>query len=150
MTRNPELADHVCTCFRLRRTARRVTQIYDRRLAPLGLRVTQYSLLAHLVGKPPTAIGAFAEVMGMDRTTLTRNVRPLLAAGYLELAQGGDRRTRALALTAEGKALFRRAWPLWRAAELEVRATLGAGVTAELHRTLAATHEKLNALATAA
>lgn len=150
MTRPSELADHVCTCFRLRRTARRVTQIYDHRLAPLGLRVTQYSLLAHLVGKPPTAIGAFAEILGMDRTTLTRNVRPLLAAGYVELAAGGDRRTRALALTAEGKALFRRAWPLWRAAEQEVRTTLGAATAGDLHRALNATHDKLGALTAAA
>jgi len=125
-----------CTLLRLRRTTRRVTQIYDRHLAPLGLRVTQYSLLGSLMGQPPMPIGTFAEIMGMDRTTLTRNVRPLIRAGWIELAAGDDRRQRAIALTPEGKAIFRRAVPLWRQAEGDLRAAVGADAISQLQHLL--------------
>lgn len=125
-----------CTCFQIRRAARKVTAIYDRHLADVGLTVTQWSLLANLAGKPPIPIGAFAEVMAMDRTTLTRTIKPLIASGLMALSPGPDRRTRALSLTAEGKAMVRRAYPTWRAAEMEVRDALGAKVTSDLHDTL--------------
>jgi DNA-binding MarR family transcriptional regulator len=125
-----------CTLLRLRRTTRRVTQIYDRHLAPLGIRVTQYSLLGSLMGQPPVPIGVFADIMGMDRTTLTRNIRPLIRAGWIELVPGEDRRQRAIALTPEGKAMFRRAVPLWRQAEGELRAAVGADAIGQLQRLL--------------
>ena len=136
-----------CTLLRLRRTTRRITQIYDRHLAPLGLRVTQYSLLGSLVGQPPRPIGAFAEIMGMDRTTLTRNIRPLIRAGWIELVAGDDRRQRAMALTAEGKAMFRRAVPLWRQAESELRAAVGTDAIGQLQRLLDQSLERVSASA---
>jgi DNA-binding MarR family transcriptional regulator len=125
-----------CTLLRLRRTTRRITQIYDHHLAPLGLRITQYSLLGNLVGQPATPIGTFADIMGMDRTTLTRNVRPLIRAGWVELTAGDDRRQRAIVLTPEGKAIFRRAVPLWRQAESELRAAVGNDAIGQLQRLL--------------
>jgi DNA-binding MarR family transcriptional regulator len=131
-----DLQPSQCTLLRLRRTTRRVTQIYDHHLAPLGLRITQYSLLGRLVGQPPMPIGSFAEVMGMDRTTLTRNIRPLIRAGWVELVAGDDRRQRAIALTAEGKAMFRRAVPLWRQAETALRAAVGTDAIIQLQHLL--------------
>jgi DNA-binding MarR family transcriptional regulator len=131
-----ELQPAQCTLFRLRRTTRRITQIYDRHLAPLGLRVTQYSLLGSLMGQPPLPIGAFAEIMAMDRTTLTRNIRPLVRAGWVALSAGDDRRQRTIALTAEGKAMFRRAVPLWRQAENELRTAVGTDAVGQLQRLL--------------
>ncbi|TWT01268.1 MarR family winged helix-turn-helix transcriptional regulator [Reyranella sp. CPCC 100927] len=125
-----------CTLLRLRRTTRRVTQIYDHHLAPLGLRITQYSLLGNLMGQPPMPIGTFAEIMGMDRTTLTRNIRPLIRAGWIDLVAGEDRRQRAIALTADGKAIFRRAVPLWRQAESDLRAAVGADAISQLQHLL--------------
>ena len=125
-----------CTWFRLRRTARRVTQIYDRHLAPAGLRVTQWSLLATLNGLPPSPLGAIAGAMGMDRTTLSRNMLPLQRAGYVETRVGEDRRRKTLALTSDGRALVRRAFPLWRDAERELRATLGPATTERLRDAL--------------
>jgi DNA-binding MarR family transcriptional regulator len=118
-----------CTLLRLRRTTRRITQIYDHHLAPLGLRITQYSLLGNLVGQPATPIGTFADIMGMDRTTLTRNVRPLIRAGWVELTAGDDRRQRAIVLTPEGKAM-------WRQAESELRAAVGNDAIGQLQRLL--------------
>ncbi|HEX2885823.1 MarR family winged helix-turn-helix transcriptional regulator [Vineibacter terrae] len=142
-----DLQPSQCTLLRLRRTARRVTQIYDHHLAPLGLRVTQYSLLGRLMGQPPMAIGSFAEIMGMDRTTLTRNIRPLIRAGWVELVAGDDRRQRAITLTAEGKAMFRRAVPLWRQAEGTLRAAVGTDAVIELQHLLDHTLERVAASA---
>lgn len=131
-----DLQPSQCTLLRLRRTTRRVTQIYDRHLAPLGLRVTQYSVLGSLIVQAPIAIGAFAEIMGMDRTTLTRNIRPLIRAGWIELIAGDDRRLRTITVTSEGKAMFRRAIPLWRQAESELREAVGADAISQLQRLL--------------
>lgn len=136
-----------CTLLRLRRTTRRITQIYDHHLAPLGLRITQYSLLGSLVGQPATPIGSFADVMGMDRTTLTRNIRPLIRAGWIELTAGDDRRQRAIALTPEGKAIFRRGVPLWRQAESELRATVGSEAIVQLQGLLDHSLERIAAVA---
>jgi hypothetical protein len=86
-----------CTCFKLRSLARRVTQLYDHEMAPSGLKVTQYSLLAHAmrgtVGVAPT-VSELADAMFTDRTTLTRNLRPLVAAGFIEVAAGPDARSK--------------------------------------------------------
>lgn len=135
-----------CTCFQVRRAARKMTAIYDRHLANVGLTVTQWGLLGNLTGRPPMPIGAFAEIMAMDRTTLTRNIKPLIASGLMTLSPGPDRRTRALALTAEGKAMVRRAYPSWRAAEMEVRDALGTKATSALHDTLRTSMALLDAL----
>lgn len=131
-----ELQPEQCTLLRLRRTTRRVTQIYDHHLAPLGLRITQYSLLGRLMGQPPMPIGTFAEIMGMDRTTLTRNIQPLVRAGWIALVAGEDRRQRAIVLTPAGRAMFRRAVPLWRQAESELRAAVGDETIGQLQRLL--------------
>ena len=75
-----------CTCMRLRKASRRVSQIYDRSLEPLGLTVTQFSLLGHLGSFDGIGIGALAEKLVMDPTTLTRNLRPLQRQGFVVLA----------------------------------------------------------------
>ncbi len=135
-----------CTCFRVRGAARRVTQIYGRHLAPTGLKISQFSLLGFICGEGPVAIGRLSELLATDRTTLTRNLRPLLSAGFVERAHSGDRRRRELMATAAGRALFKRALPLWAAAEQEVRDALGARLTADLHGAITRSMEKLAAL----
>ncbi len=133
-----------CTCFRLRRTARRATQIYDLRLAAVGLTLTQYSLLANLVRREPPSVHELAALMGMDRTTVTRNLKPLLARGLLVLATGPDRRSKYVAVPEAGRALWAEAKPLWRLAQDEIQARLGAGDLADLHRLLDESFEKLS------
>ncbi|HVI52109.1 MAG TPA: MarR family winged helix-turn-helix transcriptional regulator [Candidatus Sulfotelmatobacter sp.] len=132
-----------CTCFRLRRTSRRMTQIYDAHLAAVGLTLTQYSLLAHLARMEPPTVHALAGVMGMDRTTLSRNLKPLLARALLIQKTGEDRRSRLIAVTEAGRDLWTRAKPLWRAAQNEIRQRLGDQDTAELHRLLDDTFSRL-------
>lgn len=142
----PRLSPLECTCFRVRSAARRVTQIYSRHLAPVGLKISQFSLLGHVAAQGPVSIGRLSELLSTDRTTLTRNLRPLLADGLVERADSGDRRRHELVATPAGRALFKRALPLWAGAEHEVRETLGGQLTGELHQALEQSMEKLATL----
>lgn len=135
-----------CTCFRVRGAARRVTQIYSSHLAPTGLKISQFSLLGFVAARGPVSITELSEMLSTDRTTLTRNLRPLLSSGIIERAAAGDRRRHELVATMAGRALFKRALPLWSAAEQEVRAAMGAKLTADLHGALDRSMEKLAAL----
>jgi DNA-binding MarR family transcriptional regulator len=146
MTTAQRLSPLDCTCFRMRGAARRVTQIYGRHLAPTGLKISQFSLLGFVAAEGPVAIGRLSELLATDRTTLTRNLRPLLTAGLIERATSGDKRRHELVATPAGRALFKRALPLWAAAEQDVRAAMGTRLTAELHGALDRSMEKLAAL----
>jgi DNA-binding MarR family transcriptional regulator len=133
-----------CTCFRLRRASRLMTQIYDHALAPVGLTVGQYSLLSMLTYEQGASIGALADYVDMDPTTLTRNLRPLEKHGWLRIAIGKeDRRIRMVFITEKGRAKLIEARPLWREAQDRVEATLGETVTGNLDRLLDASIEKL-------
>jgi DNA-binding MarR family transcriptional regulator len=142
----PRLSPLDCTCFRIRGAARRVTQIYSKHLAPTGLKISQFSLLGFVTAEGPVSIGRLSDLLATDRTTLTRNLGPLLKDGLVERAQSGDRRRHELVATAAGRALFKRALPLWAAAEQEVREAMGAKLTADLHGAIERSMEKLAAL----
>lgn len=129
----PSLSLAGCTCARLRKLTRRVSQRYDQVLAPVGLRVTQYSLLANLEKNEGATITALARTLGMDRTTLVRNLKPLEQSGFVAQGAGARGNERAVSLTAEGRAVLQRARPLWSRAEKEVRAALGADTITHLH-----------------
>ncbi len=109
----------------LRRTARRVTRIYDRALRPAGVRLTQYSVLANVAHTGGLSISELAERLEMERTTLTRNLRPLVRAGWVIVARGNDRRQRSVGLTQAGRQVYAAAYPLWQAAEQHLREALG-------------------------
>jgi DNA-binding MarR family transcriptional regulator len=129
MPAHAPLVSH-CTCFRLRKLSRLVTQRYDRALAPVGLNLNQYSILRR-AAREPRPIGDLAGELGMDRTTLSRDIRPLAAAGWIELARGAaDARQRCIHVTAAGKALLENAQPRWREAQDAIDALLGPGVDA--------------------
>lgn len=103
-----------CNCFVARSAARHVTQLYDQLLAPVGLRVTQYSILAKLKRLGPMTINALAKEMAMDRTTLSRNIAPLERDGLLtSRASAADGRAKELHLTRSGEKRLpagRQAW----------------------------------------
>jgi DNA-binding MarR family transcriptional regulator len=125
-----------CTCFRLRKLTRRLTQYYDACLAPAGLRLTQFSLLANLVHGGPATMSALADLLEMDRTTLTRNLKPLADAGLVEAGAGRDARERVVTITAAGRAAFGGAREHWRRAQDEVNRALGIDQVAALHAVL--------------
>ncbi len=130
-----ELAN--CTCLRLRKTARRVTQIYDQMLEPAGVTLTQFSLLAHLYAGEGLSIGDLAEALVTDPTTLTRNLKPLIERQLVKVHQDkDDRRRRTVVLTPAGKSLLPIAHPLWRKAQAHVAQLLGKTETMRLSKAL--------------
>jgi len=121
-----------CTCLRLRSTTRAVTQLYDHLLTPVGITIGQFGILARLYGAglrghAALPIGVLADLHNMDPTTLTRNLKPLIAAGLVEDGRDArDRRVRTLSLTTVGRERLTEAMPFWREAQHRVQAVLGA------------------------
>jgi DNA-binding MarR family transcriptional regulator len=122
-----------CTNFKLRQLTRRVTQHYDRHLALSGLKITQYSLLGHVDRLGPLPPGELARRMDMDASTLSRNLRPLLAAGWLHMGEGVDGRSRVLNITDAGRELRRQAQRHWKAAQVALNHKLGPATVVALH-----------------
>lgn len=121
-----------CTCARLRKLTRRLTRIYDAHLAPQAIKVTQYSLLAN-AAKAERGLSEFAAELEMDRSTLSRNLAPLAAQGWVEISVGADTRSRSIRVTAAGRRKLRAALPLWRKAQHAVESTLGSAFVGRLH-----------------
>lgn len=134
-----------CTCLRLRKAARRVTQIYDRHLEATGLTITQFSLLGHLRAYDGISMGALADKLIMDPTTLSRNLRPLARQGLVAIEPDPrDRRARRLRLTVEGRAAFAEARPAWGRAQQHIAQALGAEDARALHAGLDRMLERLD------
>ncbi len=126
-----------CTCAAIRRAARHVTQIYDGHLARTGLRTTQYSLLDTLASTGPRSLAAVAARMGLDRTTLGRNLRPLQRDGLVSIdVDPQDRRGRTLTITETGRKKLAEARQCWASAQAAFEARYGAAETNSLHATL--------------
>ncbi|QWP76391.1 winged helix-turn-helix transcriptional regulator [Lysobacter sp. K5869] len=131
----PAPTQSVCTCFRMRKLSRLMSQRYDQALAPAGLNLNQYSILRRTGGRG-RPLGEIAHELGMDRSTLSRDLKPLVAAGWVESAPGEDARQRRLRVTVAGRAAIERAVPLWRQAQDEIDQGLGAEGIAALHAQL--------------
>ncbi len=115
-----------CVCFNLRKASRAVTQLYDSVLSDHKLRITQFSILAVLLAYGrPRRMSDLAQDLVMDRTTLTRNLRPLERSGYLRVMCGSDRRERLAEITPEGRDLIEALLPLWREAQAQAQSLLG-------------------------
>ena len=125
-----------CTNFKLRRLTRRVSQHYDHLVASAGLKTTQYSMLSHIVQLGPIRPGELARRMDMDASTLTRNLQPLVAQGWVELGEGSDARSRSVSATAVGRAKRTEAQREWKRAQLALNEKLGADKVAQLHALL--------------
>ena len=114
-----------CASTHLRKAARAVTQVFDEALRSSGLRATQFTLLVTIRLAGETPISELAEKMAMDRTTLSRNLKPLARKGLLEVRPGEDGRMRLLRITPEGERALGKAYPLWERAQHEVVGALG-------------------------
>jgi DNA-binding MarR family transcriptional regulator len=111
----------------MRMATRSISAIYDRQLRPLGLRTSQLAVLWGVYGTEPVTASELATTMAIDKTTLARALRVLEENELISMVPGRDRRERRAALTRKGRAKFDDAMPLWRAAQDEVRATVGEG-----------------------
>ena len=114
-----------CACFNLRKAARAVTQLYDKALRSTGLRTTQFTLLVGISMLGTVTVTRLAQIGVMDRTTLTRNLKPLERKGLIQITPGKDQRTRVVTITDEGQKALVQALPLWKKAQVGVVKRLG-------------------------
>ena len=115
-----------CHCTTLRYAAQTLTEVYDRVLAPGGLKVTQFVLLESILqGEAEKSITDLAQMLGTDRSTIGRNVRILVRDGLVSMSIGSDRREHTIHVTQKGHEAVSLAYPLWQKAQTAVADTLG-------------------------
>lgn len=126
----PDVTDYMacadCFCLASRQAARKITRLYDGYMQKSGIRATQFTILSQLMLRGEMPIGKLADILGMERTTLTRNLTPLEARKWISIRAGDDPRSRMISITAQGKATVRRGFPHWAAAQAQVGKLLGA------------------------
>ena len=134
-----------CTCFALRKLTRTVTRLYDQHLAGAGIKTTQFSLLKW-VSHAPLPIAGLARKMNTERTTLTRNLKPLIDAGWVTLKSGDDARQRIATITPAGRRTVEAASRAWREAQAKLEGALGINAVRDLHQRLEGALVQLNPL----
>jgi DNA-binding MarR family transcriptional regulator len=132
-----------CVCYNIRKAARLITQLYDATLEPSGLLGTQFVLLSAIGRMGAATVTRLGQKMGMDRTTVTRNLRPLERDGLIEMDAGLDRRTHIVRLTERGRQAIKDALPFWQQAQATVMSRFGQERTAALLTELQALEEQV-------
>ena len=122
-----------CTNMKLRQLMRRVAQRYDAEVGKTGLKGTQYSLLSHVLKLAPVRPGDLARAMTIEASTLTRNLKPLIDAGWVTLDAGADGRSRLVNITPAGRDKRQEAQRRWRTAQESINRTLGVERVLALH-----------------
>ena len=122
-----------CTNLKVRQLMRRLSQHYDNEMSKCGLKTTQYSLLSHAVNLGPIRPADLAQAMQMTPSTLSRNLQPLIAAGWLVLGAGADARSRLVQATDAGPEKRREALRHWKVAQQTINAQLGVQRVLALH-----------------
>src|SRR5437588_10328205 len=131
-----KLAPTPCLCNALRQASRAVSRLYDEELRGVGLRTTQYSLLRHLSRSGEVRQRDLGGLTSLDETTLTRNLRPLVAVGWVSVRSGDDRREKLVTITAAGTAKLAEARPAWERAQTRMQALFPGGAWQGLMATL--------------
>ncbi|WP_341197639.1 MarR family winged helix-turn-helix transcriptional regulator [Hyphomonas chukchiensis] len=130
-------SDFVCSAARLLRATRVVTRHYDDVLRPVGITITQFGLLNMIKRYEPESISDVAQMLNVDRTTLSRNLKPLENAGLVFRGNEGESRRRRVLLTTLGVAKLKEAMPLWRKAQTRIEDVLGEAKLQDLYGALA-------------
>lgn len=133
MSRQMATTPQGCTNFKLRKLMRRVAQHYDNEMSKIGIKTTQYSLLSHVLKLGPIRPGELAQAMAMDASTLTRNLKPLVDAGWIKVAAGSDGRSRTVTITDAGREKRQEAQRRWKAAQEDLNRLLGVEQVLVLH-----------------
>jgi DNA-binding MarR family transcriptional regulator len=132
----PDTTDYMaaagCFCLASRQTARKITRLYDSRMQEAGVRITPFTILSQLMLRGEMPIGKLAGILGMERTTLTRNLAPLEQQKWITIRPGNDPRARMIAITGQGRGIVRRSFPVWSKAQAHVAKLLGADGEAAL------------------
>jgi DNA-binding MarR family transcriptional regulator len=139
--KEPTTADYMacadCFCLASRQAARKITRLYDGYMQKAGIRATQFTILSQLLLRGEMPIGRLAGILGMERTTLTRNLALPEARKWISIKPGDDPRSRLVGITAQGRAAVRRGFPFWSQAQAHVGRMLAAEGRSAL-KTLAA------------
>jgi len=130
MKTTPAQVIRECACIRVRRASRAVTRSFDEAVRPLGIKATQFALLVAVSERSCASTTEHAERLGMERTTMVRNLQLLEKQGYIKSQLDGLRRIPAL--TRLGREILMKALPLWRAAQDRLRADLGPNLWASV------------------
>ncbi|VWX62010.1 Transcriptional regulator, MarR family [Burkholderiales bacterium 8X] len=135
-----------CTNFKLRRLSRQMSRLYDAEVAQSGLKTSQYSLLSNVMHLGPLRPSDLAAAMDVDASTLTRNLKPLVAAGWLTVGEGADARSRLVAITDAGRKKRAEAQRHWRHAQEKLNALLGLDRVKALHALIDESSDLLQAM----
>ncbi|MFD7406313.1 MarR family winged helix-turn-helix transcriptional regulator [Streptomyces sp. NPDC059866] len=139
MTATPTNPADACNNLALRKAARYLGATYDKALAPVGLRATQFSILQKLSAHGDVTISSLAEMIAMDRTTLATNLKPLAREGLVTVEpSAADRRARIVTVTPDGLSRLKAALPLWKAVQAQFEEEFGADEAARLRASLKA------------
>jgi len=114
-----------CFCLASRQAARKITRLYDSYMQEAGIRVTQFTILSQLMLRGELPIGKLAGILGMERTTLTRNLTPLEEQKWISIKAGDDPRARMIGITGQGRNVVRRSFPYWSKAQAHIGKLLG-------------------------
>ena len=133
---NSELVPRGCTHFKLKQLSRSVSRRFDATVGGSGLKTTQFSLLNHVALLGPIQPSELAARMSLDASTLTRNLQPLIAQGWVQLNAGANARSRVIELTDAGRTKWAEAKRLWKQAQLGINEHLGPERVARLHALL--------------
>jgi DNA-binding MarR family transcriptional regulator len=120
------MADDICLCTGLRQAAHAMTEIYDEALAPSGLKITMFRVVRRLSEAGEPTISELAEIVGLDRSSLGRNLKVLEREKLVTFVGGMDERSKVVQLTSQGRKALAAALPLWRAVQKRMKANLGA------------------------
>jgi DNA-binding MarR family transcriptional regulator len=133
---DPDAADYMaaagCFCLASRQAARKITRLYDSYMQESGIRVTQFTILSQLMLRGEMPIGKLAGILGMERTTLTRNLTVLEQQKWISIKPGDDPRARMIGITGQGRSMVRRSFPFWSKAQAHIGKLLGADGQAAL------------------
>ena len=121
-----------CFCLASRQAARKITRLYDSYMQGSGVRATQFTILSQLMLRGEMPIGKLAGFLGMERTTLSRNLTLLEGKNWISISAGEDPRARMISITAQGRTLVRRGFPYWSKAQAHIGKLLGADGQAAL------------------
>ncbi|MEP0941675.1 MAG: MarR family winged helix-turn-helix transcriptional regulator [Rhizobiaceae bacterium] len=122
----------LCANANLRQATRIISQLYDATLKPAGIKATQFTMLAVLAKRGEMPLTKLAELLVVDRTTLTRNLQPLIKKGWLKIGREVDERVRLISITKEGEGLVSDATPYWQHAQEIVQSSIGTEKVPEL------------------
>jgi DNA-binding MarR family transcriptional regulator len=120
------MTDDACLCTGLRQAAHAITEIYDEALAPSGLKITMFRVIRRLSEAGEPTISELAKIIGLDRSSLGRNLKVLERDKLVTFVGGADERSKVIQLTSKGRKALDTALPLWRGIQKRMQSTLGA------------------------